>query len=452
MAKPKVFISYSSVDRESVKALAIALSNNKISVWYDQNLIGGQIWWEEILEQIRNADTFIIALSKPLLESEAANRERKYARELGKFLLPVKIDPDLNLTDLPTHILERQIVEYYGNKSDLTPILKAIPTKPLAAQTVVNVALPIVPIGTISEIHEQLAQTILDYDTQKKVLNDLEWHLKENPKNYIQIVELLQKMADRKDIAANVLAKTIDLIQERDDEITDRSTKKWYTPFLGFERSIAVITVVLTLVTVVVGVVSTLPETARTRMWGYEVLPTGTVTGINEISTQEAATAGFLLDLSTLEPSLVESNPSPTLASISTTSIPNGSVNFDLLVEGRDALTISMQGANDLSDLSFLTNNSEFLVQDQSFLIDFVQHPELFNVGTCIRFIRTGQHPPTPLECEPELTYQFEFSPVNIFWWDDNRSNAKTIWVQRGEERIAICSNTSERCRVRLLP
>lgn len=58
-----LFISYSSQDRTTADALTSALRRGQNQVWFDQELGGGDSWWAKILEQIRDCEVFIVALS-----------------------------------------------------------------------------------------------------------------------------------------------------------------------------------------------------------------------------------------------------------------------------------------------------------------------------------------------------------------------------------------------------
>jgi len=60
---PRIFISYSRVDRSLVDDLVPLLREvyGLENVWFDENLHGGQVWWEEILRQIAACDIFIIS-------------------------------------------------------------------------------------------------------------------------------------------------------------------------------------------------------------------------------------------------------------------------------------------------------------------------------------------------------------------------------------------------------
>ena len=48
-----VFLSYAHQDVGSVGTLRQDLEDMGQSVWFDESLHGGQIWWDEILRQVR---------------------------------------------------------------------------------------------------------------------------------------------------------------------------------------------------------------------------------------------------------------------------------------------------------------------------------------------------------------------------------------------------------------
>src|SRR5262245_12282761 len=70
----KVFISYNRDSLNVVKALAEDLAESS-EPWFDQELTGGQRWWDSILARIRDCDTFVFAMTPDSLESEACGRE-----------------------------------------------------------------------------------------------------------------------------------------------------------------------------------------------------------------------------------------------------------------------------------------------------------------------------------------------------------------------------------------
>ena len=78
-----VFVSYSSRDRDAVQNLTHDLHDADEQVWMDQRLAGGDAWWRAILEQIRDCDVFIFALSQNSIQSKPCQAELQYAQALG---------------------------------------------------------------------------------------------------------------------------------------------------------------------------------------------------------------------------------------------------------------------------------------------------------------------------------------------------------------------------------
>lgn len=105
-----IFVSHSSTDATTVRALVDNLESAGGRVWLDQDLTGGEAWWSAILNQIRGCSVFVFALSENSLNSEACLLELKYARDLGRAILPVQIG---DLPGLRDHIIfSYQSIDY----------------------------------------------------------------------------------------------------------------------------------------------------------------------------------------------------------------------------------------------------------------------------------------------------------------------------------------------------
>ena len=95
---PKVFVSYARADQEMVQALIRELQELGYDAFYDQNLTGGQRWWEVLLDQIQSADGFLPVLTSEYRQSEACHREAVWAESLGIPFVPIDLgqaSPDL---------------------------------------------------------------------------------------------------------------------------------------------------------------------------------------------------------------------------------------------------------------------------------------------------------------------------------------------------------------------
>ena len=118
----RVFISYTRQCEDEVRDLASDIQALSHTVWCDQELSGGQIWWNEILKEIRNCDVFVFALSHDTLDSEACRSELKYASDLSKVIFPILVAEDVRLEDLPPELSTIQVLDYA--KQDKNAALK----------------------------------------------------------------------------------------------------------------------------------------------------------------------------------------------------------------------------------------------------------------------------------------------------------------------------------------
>jgi len=105
-----IFISYSTADGDAVRTLVSDLEFARQQVWLDQDLTGGDAWWAKILEQIRKADVFVLALSDKSLRSKPCQAEITYARALGIPILPIQISEVESYRVDP--IFSMQMVDY----------------------------------------------------------------------------------------------------------------------------------------------------------------------------------------------------------------------------------------------------------------------------------------------------------------------------------------------------
>ena len=103
------FISYSRRDTDAVRILANDLQRTRHDLWMDEELGGGEPWWEEILDRIRRCEVFVLALSDHSMASQPCRAELDYAVALGVPVLPVQVGEVGSLRTLP--IAERQVVD-----------------------------------------------------------------------------------------------------------------------------------------------------------------------------------------------------------------------------------------------------------------------------------------------------------------------------------------------------
>ena len=75
---PAAFISYCRANEKDVASLQQDVRDLDYDVWMDNELTGGQAWWDHILENIHNCDCVLFALSGAALESQACRLEFGY--------------------------------------------------------------------------------------------------------------------------------------------------------------------------------------------------------------------------------------------------------------------------------------------------------------------------------------------------------------------------------------
>lgn len=85
----RVFISYARVDKPFVVDLAAGLEARGVSVWYDQQIPGGNTWYEEIQKALDSCTLMVLVLSPTGVESRNVADEWHYYLDEGKAVVPV---------------------------------------------------------------------------------------------------------------------------------------------------------------------------------------------------------------------------------------------------------------------------------------------------------------------------------------------------------------------------
>ena len=129
------FISYSRVDSWLVAPLVHDLGKLGHEVWMDNELYGGQDWWDDILWQIAVCDFFVLALSPRSLTSPHCHQELTYAHSLRRPLFAVAVAPVNPLRSRIRAIDILPYVEYApGHKEALLRVVEAVARLPSAPE------------------------------------------------------------------------------------------------------------------------------------------------------------------------------------------------------------------------------------------------------------------------------------------------------------------------------
>jgi hypothetical protein len=209
-----VFLSYAHQDAELAKALRQDLIDIGQSVWLDESLNGGQIWWDEILRQVRDCHVFVLAISAHSLASEACLSEWAYAEELARPFLPIRID-DSDLTSAPDAMKQTQHIDFQvGNAQSAKALAKSLSSVP--ASVPLPAVLPTPPPTPLSyrERYAKLfASEPLTVDDQ--ITYFIRLTLDVDGINVTEALELIRALHDRDDVSFKVRQRIEEFLGDR---------------------------------------------------------------------------------------------------------------------------------------------------------------------------------------------------------------------------------------------
>jgi hypothetical protein len=121
--KLKVFISYSSQDRKTVREIYSRLNSEEwIDPWIDEEMVLPGQDWEYVTERaLRESDAIIVCLSKASTTKEGyVQKEFKYVFDISSqkpegtlFIIPLRLDP----SPVPSRFKSLQWVNYFEDKT-----------------------------------------------------------------------------------------------------------------------------------------------------------------------------------------------------------------------------------------------------------------------------------------------------------------------------------------------
>ena len=211
-----IFVSYSRESEAAVRALAQDVEALEHTVWFDHDLSGGKVWWEQILAEIRNCHVFMMALSPDSLRSVACSSEYNYASELGKPILPILIADGVSTNLLPPRLSQIQFVDYRKQDKagaiNLARALRSLPeAKPLPDPLPEP---PAVPLSYLGRITEQIDTTAtLDHKEQSSLVSELRRGLRD-AETSADARKLLERLRKRDDLFARTGDEIDELLEE----------------------------------------------------------------------------------------------------------------------------------------------------------------------------------------------------------------------------------------------
>ncbi|MBO9203852.1 MULTISPECIES: toll/interleukin-1 receptor domain-containing protein [Niastella] len=133
MSALKVFISYSHQDEEMKNELLLFLtpmqSAGLITIWNDREILAGDLWNEEIITALNEAQIILFLISSSFLASSFINKV-EIIKAIQRYYLDrtIRIVPVLlRNCDIEDHIIEGEkykIKDFQGLPANFTPVNK----------------------------------------------------------------------------------------------------------------------------------------------------------------------------------------------------------------------------------------------------------------------------------------------------------------------------------------
>ena len=216
-----IFVSYSRESEAAVRALAEDVEALEHTVWFDHDLSGGKVWWEQILAEIRNCQVFMMVLSPDSLRSVACSSEYNYASELGKPILPILIADGVSTNLLPPKLSQIQFIDYRKQDKtgaiNLARALRSLPeVKPLPDPLPTPPAVPLSYLGRITEQIDSAAN--LDHKEQSALVSELRRGLRDGETS-ADARKLLERLRKRDDLFARTGDEIDELLEEVHEDV-----------------------------------------------------------------------------------------------------------------------------------------------------------------------------------------------------------------------------------------
>lgn len=215
----RLFVSYSSKDNASVKPLIRDLEAARHAVWVDQELTGGDSWWREILQQIRQCDVFVLALSNNSLRSKPCIAELEYAEALGLPVVPVQIAP----VDRPrlAPIAQIQMIDYCHPTAAAGIALVAALQDGAARRGALPDPLPEpppIPYEYLMRLSTRIDSPLLQHTDQLAIVAQLRDSLQIEEDDAVQadLGALLRRLRSRSDVTFRAAGEIDALLQQYD--------------------------------------------------------------------------------------------------------------------------------------------------------------------------------------------------------------------------------------------
>ena len=218
----RIFLSYSRSNKDVVKNLEEDFEALGHTVWFDNQISGGEEWWNEILDEIRKCDLLAIVLNDSNISS-ACKSEYTYAMEVGKPVLPILISEDISPNLLPSELSNIQFVKYLKmDRQSAFQLSKALSNIPPADKLPEPLPKPpVVPRSYLTNLAKDVdSDESMDLDEQSALIIKIKSGLND-PKTRNDSMKLLQKLRKRRDLYSIISDEIDQLFEDRNTNISE---------------------------------------------------------------------------------------------------------------------------------------------------------------------------------------------------------------------------------------
>ena len=210
-----VFLSYSRSQQSAVTSLVGDLRRLGFTVWYDQNLPGGQQWWEQVLHQIRDSEAFVFAADAAALRSRACLLELDYAVALRKPAARFDLQTNLHLGSVSDSFADVAVCSYSpGDKLSIAQIARTLRRLSKVSLPDELPPPPMVPATYIFDVGTQIrSRRDLRPEEQQAVISQLDQYVEEGVPP-ADLRRFLTEFSRRDDITVDISHKVLALGQK----------------------------------------------------------------------------------------------------------------------------------------------------------------------------------------------------------------------------------------------
>jgi TIR domain len=206
----RVFVSYAREDVETARRLVETLRQLGLDPWIDNELSGGQRWWDEVLSNIRACDVF--------------EHELAYAVALRRVLLPILVADSPPDELVPQVLAETQRVDFTA-ESGVALLARALLGLPAESPTFPDPMPPPPPVPAtyLGAFRERVKEPPTSFPEQAVLMAELR-ALWRQPESRAAAIELVMELrSHRLMLAGSVVDDIDDLLSGSADDASESS-------------------------------------------------------------------------------------------------------------------------------------------------------------------------------------------------------------------------------------